>query len=73
MNRCMWERCIYIREQLQPVKNYRKSSWQLNILKQNKEKKIIFFYKKHIEENSTALQKANMNIEICSGNKQCDL
>ena len=28
---------------------------------------------KHKEENSTALQKANMVVEICKGNKPCDI
>ena len=32
-----------------------------------------FFNKKSKEENSTALQKAKLNLEICKGNKQCDL
>ena len=35
--------------------------------------KIIFFNKKSKEENSTALQKAKVNVEIYKGNKQCDL
>ena len=34
---------------------------------------MIFFNKKNKEENSTALQKANLKIEIYKGNKQCDL
>ena len=34
---------------------------------------IFFFYKKHKEENSTAPQKANTKVEICKGDKQCDL
>ena len=36
---------------------------------------LAFFFldKKHKEENSTALQKANMEMEICRGNKPCDL
>ena len=39
------------------------------------EKKLenIFFNKKSKEENSTALQKAKVNVELCKGNKQCDL
>ena len=32
-----------------------------------------FLNKKNKEENATELQKANMKIEICRGNKQCDL
>jgi len=27
---------------------------------------------KNKEENSTALQKANVKVEICRGNKECD-
>ena len=34
---------------------------------------LAFFEKKHKEEKSTVPQKANMNVEICSGNKTCDL
>ena len=34
---------------------------------------FFFFDKKHKEENSTAPQKANMEVEICRGNKPCDL
>ena len=33
----------------------------------------FFLDKKHKEENSTALQKANREMEICRGNKPCDL
>ena len=32
-----------------------------------------FFDKKQKEENSTALQKTKMEVEICRGNKPCDL
>ena len=34
---------------------------------------LAFFDKKHKEENSTVPQKTNMDVEICSGNKTCDL
>ena len=34
---------------------------------------LAFFDKKQKEENSTVPQKANMYVEICSGNKTCDL
>ena len=35
-------------------------------------KKNFFLNKKKKEENSTALQKGNVNMEVCRGNKQCD-
>ena len=34
---------------------------------------FFLFDKKHKEENSTTLQKTNMGVEICWGNKPCDL
>ena len=34
---------------------------------------FFFFLTKNTEENSTALQKANMEAEIYKGNKPCDL
>ena len=34
---------------------------------------LYFFDKKHEEENSIALQKVKMEVEICRENKQCDL
>ena len=34
---------------------------------------LFFFDKKHKEENATSPQKANMEVEICKGNKPCDL
>ena len=33
----------------------------------------FFNDKIHEEENSTAPQKANVNVELCRGNRQCDL
>ena len=41
--------------------------------KSEKNVKMIFFYNKYKEEISTALQKANMKVEIFRGNKLCDL
>ena len=45
-----------------------------NVIYKKKEKKILksFFNKQNREENSIAPQKANVKVEICKGNKQCD-
>ena len=47
------------------IKNHKKG--------EKKNLKMKFLNKKNKKENSTALKKANVKVEICRGNKQCAL
>ena len=77
---------MYIQKQIWPVRTigkavkYVKNKMKKLIKKEGeKEKKklkmiyLFIFDQKSKEESSIAPQKANVKVEICRGNKQCDL
>ena len=53
---------------------YKKQNLKKSLKKGEKEKKNLkIIKKKKKKENSTALEKTNVKVEICKRNKQCDL
>ena len=86
MIRGIWKRAVIFRNSYQwktvgkaveYIKNKIQKTHQEKRKKDEKREKktwkFFFFWQEHKEENSTAPQKANMEVEKCRGDKPCDL